>query len=402
MSAPKLQHTPRRDRSVSDKIAYLERVLGVPFTYGNQIRVLQNGDEIFPAMLEAISAAQSSINFATYVYWQGDVARAFAAALTRRARAGVTVRVLLDAIGASKMSDGLVETMEQAGVQVRWFRPFRKRFWDVDKRTHRKLLICDQAIAFTGGVGIAEEWEGNARDETEWRESHFAFGGPCVSGFDGSFWDDWFEMEQDSLRDARAEVAPPAAPLPFPDTSDAAVQVISSSPSTHQSTMERAFVAMLWAARQRVRIVTPYFVLQRRFVDLLIERVRQGVSIEIILPGPHIDRRFERFVTDEFLEDLINAGVAIWRFQPTMIHSKIWLLDDDLACVGSPNLNQRSRKKDDEAAAMICDQAIVDTLGEAFERDKSRSRRVRVEDIGRANLVKRAVARFCLLFREQI
>lgn len=371
--APSLKpQAPVDERMSADgaDIWYLETALGFPFTYGNRVEIFRNGDEIFPAMLEAIEAAERTINFATYVYWTGDIAVRFAETLAKRARSGVATRVLLDAFGANKMSKDLIRTLREAGVDVRWFRPFGARFWDYDKRTHRKLLVCDQEIAFTGGVGIAKEWEGDARGPEEWRETHFAFRGPSARYLEAAFWDEWFQVDEAAL-----------AHLQMPEKSPAelrcgagqsAVQVALSSPSSHQSPMDRLLFALTRLARRRIRMVTPYLVLDDRYLKLLAQRAREGVDIEIMIPGEHTDRRFIRCINDGQVAPLLDAGIRVWRYQPTMIHAKIWLIDDDLACVGSPNLNQRSRKKDDEVAAVIKDPAVVAALDAHFEEDLRR------------------------------
>src|SRR5690606_17200742 len=172
----------------------LEATLGIPFAEGNSIRVLRNGKEIFPALLEAIEQAEHTIDFLTYVYWTGDIAERFADALIRKARQGVDVDVILDAFGAKQMNRQLVQKMEQAGVTVCWFRPMTWRLWRFDNRTHRKILVCDGAVGFTGGVGIAEEWEGDALNPSQWRDTHIRVEGPAVHGIHAAFLGNWSEM----------------------------------------------------------------------------------------------------------------------------------------------------------------------------------------------------------------
>lgn len=166
----------------------LEQSLGIPFTSGNKVEILKNGIEIFPSMLEAIRNAKERVEFLTYVYWSGDIAEEFAAALSKKAQEGVEVYVILDSFGCASISDELISMMEESGVEIEWFRPVvRLKIWKSDNRTHRKVLICDGDVAFTGGVGIAEEWEGDARNENEWRETHFRIEGPAVYGLQAAF-----------------------------------------------------------------------------------------------------------------------------------------------------------------------------------------------------------------------
>eukprot|EP00579_Thalassiosira_antarctica_P024091 CAMPEP_0201983240 /NCGR_PEP_ID=MMETSP0904-20121228/79643_1 /ASSEMBLY_ACC=CAM_ASM_000553 /TAXON_ID=420261 /ORGANISM="Thalassiosira antarctica, Strain CCMP982" /LENGTH=206 /DNA_ID=CAMNT_0048536305 /DNA_START=19 /DNA_END=635 /DNA_ORIENTATION=- len=172
----------------------LEQTIGVPFTEGNSVNILKNGNEIFPAMLKAISEAQETISFLTFVYWQGDIADEFAEFFSKKAKEGVQVKVLLDSYGAFPMRKELVDFMKESGVEVVWFRPLsRWKIWKMDNRTHRKVLICDGKIAFTGGVGIAEEWNGNAGNKNEWRDTHFKVEGPAVEGIKAAFIENWIE-----------------------------------------------------------------------------------------------------------------------------------------------------------------------------------------------------------------
>lgn len=398
-TSPKPQ-APVDERMSGDGAAiwYLETALGFPFTYGNRVEIYRNGDEIFPAMLRAIEAAERAINFATYVYWTGDIAGRFAETLARKAREGVATRVLLDAFGANKMSKDLIRTMRDAGVDVRWFRPLGARFWDFDKRTHRKLLVCDQEVAFTGGVGIAEEWEGDARGPEEWRETHFAFRGPSVRYLEAAFWDEWFEVDEAAL--TRIEMPEDAPARQSGDAGNAAVQVALSSPSSHQSPMERLLFAITRLAARRIRMVTPYLVLDDRYLDVLSRRAREGLDIEIMIPGEHTDRRFVRCINEGQIAPLLAAGIRVWRYQPTMIHAKIWLIDEDLACVGSPNMNQRSRKKDDEVAAVIKDPSVVATLDAHFEEDLRRCEPFNRKAL-KKSLHRRIVAAIASPFQEQ-
>ena len=251
-----------------------ERWLGVPFTPSNRVERLRNGCEIFPAMLAAIEGARSSVRLVTFVYWKGDIARRFAATLARRARAGVQVQVLLDAVGSLPMAPDLIQTMRRGGVDVRRFRPpLRSRFWRVDNRTHRKVLVCDGIVGFTGGVGIAEEWEGDARGPSEWRETHFRITGPAVRGLEAAFHENWAESGGEAPRDG--------APEHGADGSTS-IQVLRSSGGAQWSTACTAALLLLSAARRRVRIVTAYFVPEERLLAALREARERGVAVEVI------------------------------------------------------------------------------------------------------------------------
>lgn len=187
-----------------------EAALGVPFTEGNHVQPLVNGQRIFPAMIDAIAEAKESIDFLTFIYWQGDVAERFGRALAERARAGVKVRVLLDAFGAHSMPAEVLKELTDGGAEIAWFRPkARWRIWQIDNRTHRKILLVDDRVGFTGGVGIAAEWDGDARDPNEWRETHFKMTGPVLDGLRGAFLSNWIEAGRPGFEYTRVVEAPP-------------------------------------------------------------------------------------------------------------------------------------------------------------------------------------------------
>ena len=351
--------TDREELTASDVRRALEAVLGTPFTDGNAIRRYRNGDEIFPPMLQAIAQARETVEFLTFIYWTGDVAEAFADALSQRARAGVKVRVLLDAYGAMKISSDLTREMEAAGVEVRWFRPLTQwRIWKHDNRTHRKVMVVDGRIAFTGGVGIAAEWEGDARDPSEWRDTHYRIEGPAVKGLQGAFWGNWMEVEN-TVGDAVHEVRD-LAPV-----GSAAVQVVRSTASIGWSDVALLFDALISLARKRILIVTAYFAPDPDNAAHLRRAARRGVDVQVMIPGDHIDKRISELSTSNEFAGLIEDGVRICRYQRTMLHVKLVLIDDAVACIGSANFNQRSMRQDDEVVLVVLDRELVAQL----ERD---------------------------------
>jgi len=383
------------NNTITNPQDYIEAALGIPFTNGNRISVLKNGNEIFPAMLEAIEKSKESILFETYVYWSGDIAEKFATALARKAQEGVAVRVLLDAHGSSRMDKRLIDLISDAGGKVRLFRPLRWRFWDFDKRTHRKILICDQRVGFTGGVGIAAEWEGDARDPSEWRETHFKFEGKSVQGLSGAFWNNWIDIDGEYIPEK-------ILGRPAKHEGDSQVLVVRSSPATHQSEMELVFESLLTLAKNAITLTTPYFNIGEKTIELLCRKAREGVVIEILLPGEHIDKSIELLVAEESMKPLLEAGITIRRYTRTMIHSKIIRIDDDIACVGSPNFNQRSRKKDFEVAAIIIDKDTTKVLDEHHARDIEFGYKMHTKDIRRASFWRKIRRKATLLFREQL
>ncbi len=349
----------------------IEGVIGVPATEGNGIDVLRNGDEIFPAMLEAIERAECTIDFLTFVYWEGSIGREFAERLVDRARAGVRVRVLLDAWGAKPIERTLVSSMERAGVGVRWFRPLpRLRPNELNHRTHRKVLIVDEAVSFAGGVGIADEWLGDARSPAEWRDTHFRIRGPAVDGLRAAFLDNWAETDR--------ELFDPAIDR-FPDQPKAGqvvAQCVRGASETGHSDVFTLFRALCQAAVQHLRITTAYFVPDDEIVRRLCTAAERGVEVELLIPGPHADKRFVQLAGEAAYAELLDRGVAIWTYQPSMLHAKIITVDGVLADIGSANLNARSTSLDEEINVVAIDRDLVTTLDRHFEQDLEQSIRL--------------------------
>jgi cardiolipin synthase len=348
----------------------LECLVGAAFTEGNAITVLRNGDEIFPAMLEAIRGAEHSVDLMTFVYWKGWPARDFADVLTDRARAGVRVRVLIDALGGRLIEDGLIEAMEESGVDVHWFRkPLHKSPFKQNHRGHRKLLVVDETIGFTGGVGIAEEWGGDARHEGEWRDTHFRVEGPAVDGLAAAFVQDWAETGR-PLYDERSR---------FPEQArngSAVIQVVRGSASIGWDDIHTVWYVLMRSARERIRLQSAYFSPDAALVDALKEAVARGVEVDVLLPGPHADKRVTQLASEATYAELGSAGVRIWNFQPSMLHTKIMVVDGAAALVGSSNVNRRSLDHDEEVAMVVIDQPTVDLLEQQFLDDLERSRRI--------------------------
>ena len=346
----------------------LEGVIGVPATEGNQIDVLRNGDEIFPAMIEAIDQSQHTIDFLTFVYWKGDIGTEFAQHLAKRAQEGVRVRVLLDSYGAHSMEPELVGMLDEAGVHVRWFRPLRRfRPGDVNHRTHRKIMVVDEETAFTGGVGIADEWKGNARDECEWRDTHFRIRGPAVDGLRAAFLDNWAETDPVLFADDTDRF--PEQPQP----GSAVAQCVRGAAETGWSDIATMYRTLLQLAQQRVRVTTAYFVPDEALTSSLLDAAQRGVEIEILLPGPHIDKRFVQVASEETFQPLLDAGIKIWSFQPSMLHAKVMLIDGVIANIGSANFNARSTKLDEEINVVVLSEDLVETLNQHFDEDLARS-----------------------------
>ena len=348
----------------------LEGLLGIPASEHNELTVLRNGDRIFPAMLHAIAGATRSVDFLTFVYWRGEVARQFAHALAERAASGVRVRVLLDAIGGRLIESQHIEHMKSCGVQVEWFRkPYAISPFKQNHRTHRKVLIVDERIGFTGGVGIAEEWCGDARDEREWRDTHVRVVGPAVDGLAAAFAQNWAETGR-PLHDESDQ---------FPEHAvrgSSVVQVARGSATVGWNDIATVFRVVLESAQERLRLQTAYFAPDATFEQLLLDAAARGVDVQVMLPGPHADKRVCQLASEAAYERLIDGGVQIHSFQPSMLHCKIFTMDGLVSVVGSANLNRRSLQHDEEVVLTVFDPAVAGRLEDDFAADLLRCRRI--------------------------
>jgi cardiolipin synthase len=371
----KLEEQVRHEYGLHD--AQYQRALGVllgpPITEGNRLEAFQNGDRIFPPMLAAIRGARHTITFETYIYWSGDIGKAFADALAERARAGVKVHVLLDWVGSSKVDEAFVKEMEAAGVQVRKFH--KPRWYDLSKmnnRTHRKLLVVDGRIGFTGGVGIAPAWTGDAQDAEHWRDSHFRAEGPVVAQMQAVFMDNWIKATGDVLHGERY----------FPALSEVGrqrAQVFSSSPSGGSESMHLMYLLSIAAATRSIDLSSAYFVPDELTVRTLVDAMRRGVRLRIITPGPIIDSQTVRSASRAGWGPLLEAGAEISEYQPTMFHCKVFTVDGLLVSVGSTNFDNRSFRLNDEANLNIYDAEFAAAQTAQFEADLKQSRRITLQ-----------------------
>jgi len=339
---------------------------------GNTVETLVNGNEIFPAMLDAIRSAEVSVNFETYVYWDGTIAQEFADALSERARAGVEVRVMVDWAGSVPMDEELIEQMRRAGVQVVRFRPLSWYTIDrVNNRTHRKLLVVDGRIGFTGGVGIGDEWMGDARAPDEWRETHYRVTGPVVAMFQGGFNSNWVEDSGEVLLGDTH--FPPLEP-----TGDVTAQLVISS-TGGRNYVHLMMMTVLAAAERHIRITTPYFVPDEVAKRQLIQARMRGVEVDIIVPGEHMSKELVRLASRHFWGPLLEAGVRIHEYEPTFMHAKLLVVDEAFATVGSTNYDERSFRLNDEANLNVFDEAFAREQIALFERDLALSQQITLE-----------------------
>jgi cardiolipin synthase len=374
----------------------MSALFGTAFVGGNRIETLLNGDEIFPAMLAAIRSAESSITFETYIYWSGNIGRQFTDALVERAKAGVAVHVLIDWVGSQEMEQAYLDEMAAAGVEIRYYHPLRWYHLErLNNRTHRKLLVIDGRIGFTGGVGISDHWLGNAQDPEHWRDTHYRVEGPVIAQMQSAFLDNWSEVTGKLLHD-RAYF-PPLAPV-----GEVRAQLLNS---TAGDGFEPAYVMYLLAlasAEKSIHLAMAYFILDTECERLLLEALNRGVRVQIIVPGRHMDVPVVRAASRALWGRLLRAGGEIHEYQPTMFHNKILVVDRLWTSVGSTNFDARSFNLNDEANLNVYDRGFAERQIEDFERDLDKSKRISLEQWSRRPLRERIRERLAGLLRSQL
>jgi len=340
-------------------------LLGPPILEGNRLEVLLNGDQIFPSMLSAIRGARKTITFESYIYWSGTIGREFAEALSERSRAGVKVHVLLDWLGSSKLDPDQLAMMVDAGVSVRKFHePVWYHLDRMNNRTHRKVLVVDGTVGFTGGVGIADVWSGNAQDPDHWRDTHFRAEGPVVAQMQAVFMDNWIKVTGEVLHGA--EYFPP-----LERRGSGAAQMFSSSPEGGSESMHLMYLLAINAAAKSIHLSSAYFVPDELTREALIAAARRGVRVQIITPGKHMDAETVRKASRARWGDLLQSGIEISEYQPTMYHCKVLVVDGLWISVGSTNFDNRSFALNDEANLNILDPAFAARQIAIFEQDRA-------------------------------
>ena len=349
-------------------------LLGPNFVPGNNITTLVNGNQIFPAMLDAIRSAKQSISFETYVFQNGEIARQFTDALAERAQAGVKVNVILDAQGTQEMGRQNLERLRNAGVQVA---KYHSVFWPdprrYNNRTHRKLLIIDGKIGFTGGAGIADQWTGNADSPQHWRDNHYKVTGPVVAQLQATFATSWLKTRGEVLHGA--DYFPALAP-----TGPYLAQAIRSG--AHNENLDLMYLLAIASAQKTLRIENAYFLPDDLMRKELTEAARRGVKVEVVVPGKKIDQKLVRLASKRHWPELIRAGLRILEYQPTMIHVKLMIVDDIFVSVGSGNFDNRSIRLNDEANLDVLDRNFAARQIRLFESDKKECREVALDKTG--------------------
>jgi len=369
---------------------------GQPAIPGNTVEMYQNGDEIFPRMLESISGAQSSVHFVTYVYSAGAIPTMFADAFSNAARRGVEVRIVLDRHGAKQTPAPLIAGMCAAGCDVQWFRPARWYDWtQYNRRTHRRLLIVDGAVGFTGGVGIADEWSGAGDSPRHWRDTHLRIIGPAVAALQRAFVDSWNDTTEELVLGSK--YFPRLEPR-----GNTTLCIVQSNPANATSTAQRSVAALIASARRSLAITNAYFVPTPAFIDALCEARARGVEVRILMPGPFHNKPAVRRASRHTWRRLLGGGIRLFEHQRTMVHAKVFVVDDAMLCVGSINFDPRSFALNAECAAISFDADLARAGVIQFEKDLQSCREVVVADLERLSPVARAVDWLAYWFRAQL
>jgi cardiolipin synthase A/B len=371
----------------------MSQLLGPPVVDGNRVTSLHNGVQIFPAMLEAIRGAERSITFETFIYWSGAIARRFSELLAEKARAGVNVHVLIDGVGCNCVNGESVRQMREAGVEVEIYHI--RNFARINNRTHRKLLIVDGRVGFIGGVGIADQWNGDARSPDEWRDTHFRVEGPVVAQMQAAFLDNWMKTRAYVLHGT--DYFPELEPV-----GSRRCQVFKSSPMEGSESARLMYLLSIAAAERSIQIGNAYFVPDQLTTETLLQALDRGVSVEILVPGAHIDNAFVRAASRDRWGDLLRHGARIFEFQPCMYHCKVMIVDGVWTSVGSANFDNRSFRLNDEANLNVFGAEFAEEQSAAFARDLTRAKEVKIESWRRRSLAVRAADATAALFRSQL
>jgi cardiolipin synthase len=368
---------------------------GVPFLSGNRLDVLNNGDEFYPAMLQGIQEAEASITIEAYIYWDGEIGKTFARALADKAREGVRVKILLDAFGSASIGDDIVQTLESGGCQIAWYNPLRwYTLGRYNHRTHRKSLIIDGRIGFTGGAGIADKWLGHAQDADHWRDIQIRLEGPGVIPLQTGFAQNWLESTSELL----------SGPLYYPlieSVGPLSVLTNMSSPVTGASTVRIIFYLSIASARRSIYLATPYFVPDPPAIDTLIEAKQRGVDVRIMVAGDPNDNWLSRRNGIRLYGRLLEAGVEILEYQHTLLHHKTIVVDGVWVSIGTSNFDSRSFAHNEENLVCVHDVELARRFHAIFFEDLKFCERITFEGWKRRGLNARAQEVLASFLQEQ-
>ncbi len=369
---------------------------GVPILAGNRIDVLRNGDEFYPVMLEEIGRAQASITIEAYIYWAGEIGRRFADALAAKAREGIPVKILLDAVGSATIGSDILETLEKGGCQLAWYN--RIHWYTIGQfnhRTHRKSLIIDGRVGFTGGAGIADVWLGHAQSPEHWRDTQVRIAGPAVTPLQTGFAQNWSQTTGELLSGATY----------YPEHTregDFKVQTVMSSPESGVSSVRLMHYLPIVCARRSIYISNPYFIPDQAAIDTLVEAKRRGVDVRIMISGKHNDNWLARKNSTRLYGQLLEAGVTVLEYNRTMLHQKTLVVDGQWVSIGTTNFDNRSFAHNEETSVCVNDAELAAFMEQTFRSDMRACDRVELEAWQRRGLVTKSLEAVASLLEAQV
>jgi cardiolipin synthase len=382
-----------------DSAEFLSTVAGATgarYLEGNRVTILNNGDEFFPAMLRAIDEARCSVTIEAYIYWDGDIGQQFAQALSRKAREGVAVKILLDSVGSSTIGQKILETLEAGGCKVAWYNPvFWKTIGRFNNRNHRKSLIVDGRVAFTGGAGIADQWTGHAQDPEHWRDIQVRLEGPAAVPLQTGFALNWLATTEELISGARY----------FPEVEPAgtvAVQTVLSSPLLGSSAVRIMYYLAIVSAQHKLYIANAYFIPDDAGVEILVDAKKRGVDVKIMLPGSVTDMKTAYYGGIHLYGDLLRAGVEIYEYNRTMLHQKVMVVDSMWVTIGTTNFDSRSFALHEESNICAMDTELAQEVERTFLEDLQACKRIDLESWNHRGLIPRIRGFASSLLRDQI
>ena len=363
---------------------------------GNKIELLPNGDEYFPAMLKAIRAATKSVNFAAYILHSDEVGRQFRDAFCERAKAGIEVRILLDGIGSGwSLDNSDVRMMRDAGCKFAYYHPTAS--WRIDRtnrRSHRRVMVVDGKVAFTGSAGFSRKWAGHAQDKYHWRDTQVRIEGPLVAKFQWAFEEHWVKTFDETLSGAGHFPA-------LPNAGELKAQVIASH-SFSMAPIPLVQATAFAAAEKRIWITNPYCTPTDDQVDLLVKAVRRGVDVRLLLPGENNDQPLTKSAGRAAYGRMLEGGVKIFEYQPAMIHTKSMVVDGFFSMLGSSNFDARSSEINEELDVVVADEKFGREMENVFEKDLRDAREYTLQDFQNRSWWERTTEWLMLPFRSQL
>ena len=373
---------------------YAAALIGADSRSGNEYDVLINGDEIFPAMIDAINHARRRISFETYIYDSGEVANQFTAALEAAAKRGVRVRIVVDAIGSSSMDETHEARLRAAGCHLVRFNPIAWYSLEhVNYRSHRKILVVDGEVGFTGGVGVADHWLGNAQDKEHWRETHVRIRGPIVRLLEGAFYENFTEADGPEVPELDEESKAPAGDM-GPSV------VVRSSPTGGSNDLKRLYLLALASARRTIDITSPYFVTDESSRWSLQDAVSRGVKVRILVEGDITDAMPVKYASRAHYQQFLESGIEIYEYQPTMMHTKVMVVDGVWSMFGSANFDNRSLELNDELNVAVTSRTVAERFSKEMAKDLKVSRQITLETWRQRGLLNRTREQFWKAFGE--